>query len=422
MSEPKPRPPIFIIFLTVFITMIGFGIVIPVLPIYAKSEPFMMSPSQLGWLVGVFSLIQLFSAPLFGKLSDRIGRKPVLLVSVLGTAAGFIILGAANSVWMLFLGRIIDGISGGNLATSQACIADVTTPAERSKAMGMIGAAFGLGFILGPALGGILAHVSRGAPFYVAGGLSILNAVLIAMRLPETLSEEHRLHPDAAAPMSEVFTGGRGSFISLLLAATLISTTGFAFIHVLFSLYCADHFNWTTKQTGYAFAFVGFIAVLVQGGLLRRLLKRNIEKELAITGGFLLAASLWLLPRTPGVGAFLGVCALLALGNGLLTPTLSGMSSRHVHGRAQGRVLGLMAAAGSLGRFLGPALAVLPLPLNFTDFARPLSQANEALVYVGYRTAFSWSAVLVGIATVCLLVVRVPKDQPEETPAVAAAI
>ncbi len=415
MSESKPRPPIFIIFLTVFITMIGFGIVIPVLPVYAKSQPFMMSPSQLGWLVGVFSLIQLFSAPLFGKLSDRIGRRPVLIVSVLGTAAGFIILGAANAVWMLFAGRIIDGISGGNLATSQACIADVTTPAERSKAMGMIGAAFGLGFILGPALGGILGHYWHALPFYFAGALSILNAILIFTSMPETLTEEHRAHPDEAAPLGEVFAGGRGSFIALLLAATLISTTGFAFIHVLFALFCADHFGWTTRQTGWAFAYVGFIAVLVQGGLLRRLLKKNIEKELAIIGAVLLTASLWLLPRSGGLGFFLFVCALMALGNGLLTPTLSGMSSRHVHGRAQGRVLGLMAAAGSLGRFLGPALAVIPLPANFSDPTRPVT----AEILAGYTTAFSWSAALVAVATVCLLLLRVPKDEPEATEGMA---
>ena len=146
-------------------------------------------------------------------------------------------------------------------------------------------------------------------------------------------------------------------FIGLLLAASLISTTGFAFIHVLFALFCGDHFHWTLRETSYAFAYVGFIAVLVQGGLLRRLLKRNIEKEVAVTGAVLLGISLWILPRTATVGEFLLDCAVLALGNGLLTPTLSGMSSRHVHGRAQGRVLGLMASAGSLGRFLGPLLA-----------------------------------------------------------------
>jgi DHA1 family tetracycline resistance protein-like MFS transporter len=419
MSEPKPRPPIFIIFLTVFITMIGFGIVIPVLPVYAKSQPFMMTPSQLGSLVGVFSLVQLFSAPLMGRISDRIGRRPVLLISVLGTAVGFFILGAAHSVWMLFLGRIVDGASGGNLGAAQSCVADVTTPENRSRAMGMIGAAFGLGFIFGPAMGGALAHYSPSLPFYVAGGLSILNAILIATLLPETLSEEHRLHPDAPAPLSEVFTGGRGSFITLLLLASLISTTGFAFIHILFSLFCTDRFEWTLKTTGYAFAYVGFIAVLVQGGLLRRLLKRNIEKELAITGGALLALSLYLLPRVQSVPQFLIVCAVMALGNGFLVPTLSGMSSRHVHGRAQGRVLGLMAAAGSLGRYLGPKIAALPLPENYAQLPRPLREPLFSQINAGYVTAFTWSAWLVVAATVCLLLLRVPKGDPDAAPEMA---
>ena len=212
MPTQSPRSPIGIIFLTVFISMVGFGIVIPVLPVYAKSEPFLMSPSQLGWLVGIFSLVQLFAAPLFGKLSDRIGRKPVLLVSVLGTAVGFFVIGKADAVWMLFLGRIIDGASGGNIATAQACIADVTAPEKRSRAMGIIGAAFGLGFIMGPALGGILASYSHAAPFYAAGALSILNALLIWVRLPETYPAEARGANTQQASLGEVFDGGLAAF------------------------------------------------------------------------------------------------------------------------------------------------------------------------------------------------------------------
>src|SRR5262249_43904252 len=150
----------------------------------------------------------------------------------------YFIIGAASAPWMLFLGRIIDGASGGNIATAQACIADVTPPEHRSKAMGHIGAAFGLGFILGPAIGGILSQWGHQVPFYFAGALSLLNAFFVITRLPETLTEERRLHPAAKAPLGEVFAGGRGSFIGLLLAATLTCTTGFAFIHVLFALFC----------------------------------------------------------------------------------------------------------------------------------------------------------------------------------------
>jgi MFS family permease len=350
MSTHSPSPgrsALPIILLTVFITMIGFGIVIPVLPVYAKSE-FHLSPSQMGWLVGIFSLVLLVASPVFGKISDRIGRKPVLLISIIGTSLGFFILGS----------------------------------------------------------------YSHQLPFYFAAGLSVLTAVLVVAILPETLTAERRLHPAEPAPLAEVFAGGRTSFILLLLAATLISTTGFAFIHVLFALFCVDHFGWTVKQTSYAFAYIGFIAVLVQGGLLRRLLTRNIEKELALTGAVILAAALFLLPRSGSVGQFLGVSALLALGNGLLVPTLSGMSSRHVHGRAQGRVLGLMAAAGSLGRWLGPAIAVLPLPAGFSEGAH--TGTDLVAVNHSYVVAFSWSAGLVLLSALCLLFLRVPNDVPEE--------
>jgi multidrug resistance protein len=412
VMSKKARSPLGVIFLTIFVSMIGFGIVIPVLPIYAKNEPFKLSPSQLGWLVGVFSLVQLFSSPIIGKFSDRIGRKPVLLISIFGTAIGYFITGAASAAWMLFLGRIIDGASGGNIATAQACIADTTAPHERSKAMGMIGAAFGLGFILGPAIGGILAHVWTPLPFYFAGALSIVNAIFVITRLPETLTEEKRLHPTAAAPIGEVFAEGRAQFIGLLLVATLLGTTGFAFIHLLFALFCLDHLGYDMRTTSYAFAYVGFLAVLVQGGLLRRLLKYdNAEKPIAITGASLLALSLWLLPRVPhgGTGQFLGVCAIMALGNGMLVPTLTGMASRHVHGRAQGRVLGLTAAAGSLGRFLGPLLGSLALPSDFSELSRPLADGVRAAVEHGYVTAFSASATLL-VATAIFLAAMKPLE------------
>jgi DHA1 family tetracycline resistance protein-like MFS transporter len=402
------RSPILVIFLTVFISMVGFGIVIPVLPVYAKQQPFMLNPSELGLLVGVFSLVQLFSAPLFGMLSDRIGRKPVLLVSVIGTAVGFFIIGKAETAWMLFLGRIIDGASGGNIATAQACIADVTTPDKRSKAMGMIGAAFGLGFIMGPALGGILATYSASTPFYFAGVLSVLNALLIWKVLPETYTAEKRAHSSERVSLGEVFKGGRGGFITLLVGASLLSTTGFAFIHVLFALFCGDQFHWGIRETSSAFAYVGVLAVLVQGGLLRRLLNRNIEKQLATIGALLLAISLAWLPRVHSVGAFLGSCALMALGNGLLTPTLTGMASRCVSGSAQGRLMGLMASAGSLGRFLGPALAVLPLPSNFSELPRPLTPESFQGVSQGYLTAFTAGAGLIAASMVCVLLLKKP--------------
>ncbi|MEK0447416.1 MAG: Tetracycline resistance protein class [Verrucomicrobiota bacterium] len=405
------RSPLFVIFLTVFISMVGFGIVIPVLPVYAKQPPFLLGPAELGWLVGIFSLVQLVFAPVFGRISDRIGRKPVLLFSVIGTAVGFFVIGRAEAAWMLFLGRVIDGASGGNIGTAQACVADVTPPDRRSKAMGMIGVAFGLGFIMGPALGGLLASYSHSAPFYFAGALSVANALLIWLRLPETYPAEKRALGSQRATLGELFAGQRASSIGLLLLASLLSTTGFAFIHVLFALFCGDRFQWSLRETSYAFAYVGILAVFVQGGLLRRLLNRNIEKQIAIFGAFTLAISLFWLPRVHGVSAFMGSCALMALGNGLLTPTLTGMASRCVSGSAQGRLMGLMTSAGSLGRFLGPALAVIPLPLNFSSLGRPLTGDVLPVVDHGYAVSFSVGAALVGASILCVGLLRLPKPE-----------
>ncbi len=403
-----------VVFLTIFVSMIGFGIVIPVLPDYAKNEPFKLTPAALGWLTGVFSLVQLFTGPLLGKISDRVGRRPVLLISIIGTAIGYFVTGAANAAWMLFLGRIIDGASGGNIAAAQAAVADVTKPEDRSKAMGMIGAAFGLGFVVGPAIGGLLSIWHHAAPFYFAGVLALVNAYFVVKKLPETLTEEKRLHPTEPAPLRDVFQGGRGPFIGSLLFAVLASTTGFAFVHLLFALFCSDHLGYTRAQMSYAFAFIGMIGVIVQGGLLRRLLKRDIEKQLVIIGAVLLAVSLWLLPRVNGTGQFLGVCALMALGNGFVVPTLGGMISRHVHGRAQGRVLGLNSAAGSLGRFLGPLIAALPLPFAFSEWQRPLTGDHLAAANAAYLTAFSWSAAFLVVTAIVALFMRVPKDPPVE--------
>jgi len=168
-DSTKPRSPLGLIFLTILIDMIGFGIVIPVLPVYAEGSRFGATPTQLSLLVGIYSLLQLIFSPVLGRLSDRIGRKPVLTVSILGTAIGFFVTGAAGAYWMLLLGRIIDGVSGGNIATGMACIADVTTKENRSKSMGLIGAAFGVGFMIGPALGGVLGKISPASAFLRRG-------------------------------------------------------------------------------------------------------------------------------------------------------------------------------------------------------------------------------------------------------------
>src|SRR5207237_474478 len=180
------------------IDLVGFGIVIPVLPFYAEGTKFGVAPSHVGLLFSSYSIMQLGFAPVLGRLSDKYGRRPVLLTSLLGTALGFLILGFATTLWMLFLGRIIDGISGGNISTAQAYIADVTTKEDRAKGMGLIGAAFGLGFVFGPAIGGVLSRWGINVPFLFAGTLAFANAILLYFTLPEMVTPDHPARVSAA--------------------------------------------------------------------------------------------------------------------------------------------------------------------------------------------------------------------------------
>src|SRR6478672_2493528 len=177
----RARSPLFVLFLTVFIDMVGFGIIIPVLPLYA--ERFHASPVAIGWLTGIYSGMQIIFTPILGRLSDRFGRRPVLMLSLAGTAVGFALMGMAHSLLFLFVARIIAGITGGNISIPQAYIADVTTPETRSKWMGMIGAAFGLGFTFGPMIGGIMSRLSYSAPFFFSAGLAVINAALVYLIL-----------------------------------------------------------------------------------------------------------------------------------------------------------------------------------------------------------------------------------------------
>lgn len=342
-----------IIFLTVFIDLIGFGIVIPILPLYALH--FHANESVNGLLVGIYSGMQFIFAPVLGRISDRVGRRPVLLVSLLGTAAGFAIMGFAGSLMWLFIARIVDGISGGNISTAQAYIADITSPEERSKAMGLIGAAFGLGFILGPAIGGVLSGISISAPFLFASALALLNAVLVFVRLPESLSPEHRASSADRAPIREVFR--HGWHLPALMGSYFFAIAGFSIMTTNYALFTHERFHYDQKQNGYVFAFIGLIGALVQGGLLRQLLKRQTEKALAVAGVTLLIIGMALLPLVGTLAALLAVSAIVGIGNSFVTPTLNGLASRSAERTWQGRVIGLMQSAGSLARWVGPFAA-----------------------------------------------------------------
>jgi len=398
-----------LVFLTLFIDMIGFGIVIPVLPLYAEGSRFGATENQLAWIVGIYSLLQLVCAPIIGKISDRVGRRPVLAVSILGTAVGFAILGAATTVTMLLIGRLIDGISGGNISTAMACIADSTSKKDRSRNMGIVGAAFGLGFVIGPALGGVLSkYFGLAVPFYFAAGLALLNAILVIIRLPETLTPEVRARAREKASFAEVFHGGRAGTVVIALLSQVAGVTGFSVMTALFAIYCAKRYGFDSAHVGYVLAYVGLLGALMQGGVLRKLLVRPIEKPLAIIGTAILSASmagLAMLPAGSGLGMLLLICAGISIGNSLSTPTLNGLASRAVDAHAQGRLMGMMQSAGGLGRFLGPMLGY------------SLVHHDTAATYG--RVAFLASAGLLALDCVLLLFMRVPPphDAPEEVAA-----
>ena len=342
-----------IICLTVFIDLIGFGIVIPILPQYA--ERFGAHELITGLLLGTYSLMQFLASPILGRISDRVGRRPVLLISLLATSAGFGVMGFARSLTWLFVGRIVPGISGGNISTAQAYMADITAPEERSRVMGYIGAAFGLGFTVGPAIGGLLSQVSPAAPFLFASGLALVNALLAYLLLPESLSPEHRVRAEERAPIRQVFQ--HGWHLPALMGSYFFSIAGFAIMTTIFALFTEKRFGYGMRMNGLVFGFIGFIGIVVQGGLLRQLLKRKSEKSLAVTGVVLLIIGMALLPYVAGLGTLMLVTSVIGIGSSLVTPTLNGLASRSAERSWQGRVTGLMQSSGSLARCIGPFIA-----------------------------------------------------------------
>lgn len=354
---PRLKSPIAVIAFTVFIDLVGFGIVIPILPLYA--EHFGASPFTIGCLVGIYSAMQFVCAPLLGKLSDRIGRRPVLLVSIAGTALGFLLMGLARSLWVLFAARIIDGVTGGNISTAQAYIADVTSPQQRSRAMGIIGAAFGLGFIIGPAIGGLMSHFSIGAPFFFAAALAAANTLAVFFILPESLAPELRGRPDTAAVPShlgELLRGREHQALRHITITYFLVTVSFSMLTATYPLFASHHFGFGAPGIGAIFACIGLVGALVQGVFLGWLLKRTSDQRLILAGIVVLAVGFIWLPVAVGIAALMGATTAIAVGHGLQAAPINGLASRHAGPTGQGRALGLMQSTASLARMVGPVL------------------------------------------------------------------
>jgi len=341
--------PLLIIFLTIFVNLIGFGIIVPLLPFYA--ETFGASPIVIGLLFAVFSLCQLIAAPALGDLSDRYGRRPVLVFSLAGTVVSFVMLALAHSVAMLFLARIVDGLSGGNISTARAYVADITEPKDRARAYGLIGAAFGLGFIMGPALSGMLARVSYTAPIWAAAALTLVATAMAWLWLPETI---HRAQAGTGNPLSYLPELLRRPVMRRVLTIEFIYWFSFAIFQTTFSLFAARRFGFDASRTGYLFAGFGLLGAVIQGGFIRPIVRRAGDKSTFIAGIIFSCLGLVGAALAHSVGLFVLALVPLAIGMGFGHPTVSSLISRAGRGDEQGRVQGAASAVESLGRTLGP--------------------------------------------------------------------
>src|SRR5207249_4757509 len=286
-----------VIFFTVLIDLIGFGIVLPILPFYAQR--FGAAGLGYGGVIGVFSLMQFVATALLGKLSDRIGRRPVLLTTMLVNAVGYTLFAFAGSYWVLFLSRVVSGFAGGNISAAQAYMADITTPAERSRGMGVVGAAFGIGFSLGPAIGGFAAHFGTAAPGLVAVGLSLANFVSAYFILPESLKRELRVKRPILDLQHIVDAIARPKLRPLMAVWALVPL-GFAGYTAALPYRTIDALGWKQLQLTFLFIIIGVTAAAVQGYFFGKVVRRTGERTLVIVGTFGMAASIAIVPFLPG--------------------------------------------------------------------------------------------------------------------------
>ena len=349
---------LFSILLVVFIDLLGFSLILPLLPYYA--ETFNASKFQTGLLIAVYALMQLIGAPILGRLSDRFGRRPVLLVSIFGTFLGFLLLGFANTLWILFAARIIDGITGGNLSVAQAYISDVTDAQNRAKGLGLIGAAFGIGFIIGPVTGGLLSQFGYNVPAFVAAGLALINFILIYAWLPESLTAEKRQQigeqKKVPVTLGALVTALKRPFTGSLLITRFFFGLAFAIFQSIFSLYAIAKFNLSARDTGFVLTYVGVLSVIVQGFLVGKLTTRFREDILITAAVALMAISMLGWAWAPSVFWLMVVLTPTSLSGGLLNTLLSSTLTKAVAPHEIGGILGLSASVESSTRIIAPIL------------------------------------------------------------------
>lgn len=335
----------------VALDLVGFGIVLPLLPLYAEREQFSASPVQIGLLVASFSLAQLVFSPLWGRVSDRYGRRPVLLVSMAGTAVGSLLTGLAPNLAVLFLGRIVDGISGASVSVAQAAVVDVAPARDRARLLGYLGAAFGLGFVAGPAIGALAALGGPHIPFLVAAALAALNFAVAWRRLPETHPRRTGVVPDDGVTLDS-----HGLAMSArLVVVAFIALLAFSAFEATFALFGARRLGLGLASAGGVFAAVGVVIALVQGGLVRPVVARVGEWGTARLGLVINAIGLALLAPARTWTSVVPALLLLTVGQGLAMPAITSVVASRAHIDRRGAALGVQQAAGGLARTVGPA-------------------------------------------------------------------
>jgi multidrug resistance protein len=340
-----------IVFLTVLVDLLGFGIIIPLLPFYALE--FKAKPTTIGFLSASYSMMQFIFNPIWGRVSDRVGRRPVILLSVFGSFVSYLIFAFASSLNMLFLSRILAGIMGGNIATSQAYIADITSPEERAKGMGMVGAAFGIGFIFGPFIGGMLSKINFTAPGLFASFLSLSNFILAYRFLPE--SRDLNARSTAGGGRVGFIHILRQRFIPILFFSFFVITFGISLNYVVFPLFTGEMFNFRASHNGLLFGYIGAIGALMQGYVIGKLARRFSEEQLLSVGTSLMSAGLFGIFISSGFTFFIIFVSILAIGGGITTPSVLSLISKYSDPKFQGSTLGMAQSLSSLARIFGPS-------------------------------------------------------------------
>lgn len=354
----KKQRPLWLMALTILIDFTGFGLIIPLLPFWA--ERLGANALGVGLILTVYALAQFIFTPILGGFSDRYGRKPIILVSLLIEVIAFALTALAGSLPFLLVARFIGGVGASNIGSAQAVVSDVTSAEDRAKGMGLIGASIGLGFVIGPLLGGILAPLGPTVPFWTAGIIALVNALLVLFMLPET-RERGAERSERRAKSLLIFSGWNTAIhypaVIAMVAVNLFYTIAFTAMETVFPLFTQHTFGWGAAQNGYVFTYIGILIVIMQGGLVGRLAKRWGEQRIMLGGLVLMAIGLTLLAFSTQLSGLLVTLGILSVGDGAVTPLVSTLLSFASPADAQGETLGFAQGLAGLGRVIGPLLA-----------------------------------------------------------------